>query len=76
MSARSGPEQAPGMAGRAAVNSRRPMDMPTRVAAHQNKHQAHGLETLAVAMRRVGRPDVPALHALVEQLLAESPAPA
>ena len=52
------------------------MDMPARVAAHQNKYQAHGLETLAVAMRRVGRPDVPALHALVEQLLAESPAPA
>jgi hypothetical protein len=78
MSARSGPEQAPEMAGRAAVNSRRPMDMPTRVAEHHNKYQAHGLERLAVAvaMRRVERPDVPALHALAEQLLAESPAPA
>jgi len=76
MSARSGPEQPPGMAGRAAVNSRRPMDMPARVAAHHNKYQAHGLERLAVAMRRVERPDVPALHTLAEQLLAESPAPA
>lgn len=52
------------------------MDMPAFVAAHHNKDQAHGLETLAVAMRQVERPDVPALHALLQRLLAESPAPA
>jgi hypothetical protein len=52
------------------------MDMPALVAMHHNKYQAHGLETLAVAMRHVGQPDVAALHALVEELLAESPAPA
>ena len=75
MSARSGPEQPPGMAGRAAVNSRLPMDMPALVATH-HKHQAHGLETLTVAMRHAGQPDVQAPHALVEELLAESPAPA
>lgn len=61
------------MAGRAAVNSRLPMDKPA-LDATRHKYQTHGLETLAVAMRRVGQPGVPALHALVEELLAESPA--
>jgi len=76
MITRSGPEQPPGMAGRAAVNSARPMDMPAFVAAQHSKDQAHGLETLAVAMRRVERPDVPVLHAQLQRLLAKSPAPA
>jgi hypothetical protein len=52
------------------------MDMPALVAKHHNKDQTHSLETLAVTMRRVGRPDVPALHALLETLLAERRAPA
>jgi hypothetical protein len=49
------------------------MDKPA-LDATRHRYQTHGLETLAVAMRCVGQPGVPALHALVEVLLAESPA--